>query len=171
MVLYLCNQAGAYLQVIGVIVAVIVIALFISTRFWCTATNAQSKPSSNLALRQRCLNFLSNGDTTYCTTVRAPDILTQCDSFGTFHITFYWINKCFAKYYFLLGVKWFHRPYIWEPDNRSRSTKLAHIYVVDLVQFLSDWLTYAADNVKTKVPQRFFKNACFSCQRYEMLVH
>jgi len=37
----------------GVIVAVVVIALFIFTRFWCTPTHVQSKRSSGFALRHR----------------------------------------------------------------------------------------------------------------------
>jgi len=36
-----------------VIVAAIVIALFIFTRFWCTPTHVQSKSSSNFSLRHR----------------------------------------------------------------------------------------------------------------------
>jgi len=37
----------------GVIVAVILIALFIFTHFWCTPTHVQSKPSSDFAPRHR----------------------------------------------------------------------------------------------------------------------
>ena len=41
---------------------------------------------------------------------------------------------------------------------RSWSAKLARILDGDLVQFLSDWLTYAADdNVETRVPNAFEK--------------
>jgi len=37
----------------GVIMTTIVIALFVFTRFWCTPTHVQSKPSCSLSLRHR----------------------------------------------------------------------------------------------------------------------
>ena len=43
-----------------------------------------------------------------------------------------------------------HRPRRW-------STKLARIKHVDLIQFLSDWLTYSADNIKARIPLRVWK--------------
>ena len=42
-------------------------------------------------------------------------------------------------------------------DSRSWSTKLARMKDVDLIQFLSDWLTYAADNAKAGKPPRVWK--------------
>ena len=44
-----------------------------------------------------------------------------------------------------------------ETDSRSWSTKLARIKDVDLIQFLSDWLTYAPDNAKARIPPRVWK--------------
>ena len=49
------------------------------------------------------------------------------------------------------------------------STKLARIYDVDLIQFLSGWLTYRADNVKTRIPRRVWKMfGCHVIKHYEM---
>jgi len=42
----------------GVVLAVIVIALFIFTRFSCTPTHVQSKPSSDFALRHRLTKYV-----------------------------------------------------------------------------------------------------------------
>jgi len=44
-----------------------------------------------------------------------------------------------------------------DTDSRSWSTKLVRIKHVDLIQFLSGWLTYAADNVKARIPPRVWK--------------
>jgi len=44
-----------------------------------------------------------------------------------------------------------------DTDSRSWSTKLARIKHVDLIQVLSDWLTYAADNAKARIPIRVWK--------------
>jgi len=44
-----------------------------------------------------------------------------------------------------------------DPESRSRSAKVARIWDVDLVRFFSDWLTYAADNVKARVLQSVWK--------------
>jgi len=52
------------------------------------------------------------------------------------------------------------------------STKLAHIQIVDLVQFLSDWLIYAADNVKTAVALNEFENCLdFMSLKMQMRLH
>jgi len=39
-----------------------------------------------------------------------------------------------------------------DTESRSWSTKLARIKHVDLIQVLSDWLTYAAVNAKARIP-------------------
>jgi len=43
----------------GVIVAVIVIALFVFTRLWCTPTHVQSKSSSDFGQRHRLPKYRS----------------------------------------------------------------------------------------------------------------
>jgi len=54
-------------------------------------------------------------------------------------------------------------------DSRSWSTKRTRIYDVDLTQLLSDWLTYASDNVKARGRQRLWKMVGFYViKRYEM---
>jgi len=46
---------------------------------------------------------------------------------------------------------------LWHTDSRSWSTKLARIKDVNLIQFLSYWLTNAADNAKARTPPRVWK--------------
>ena len=80
--------------------AAITIALLEFTRLWNPTIHFQSKPSNDFPLRQGLQTFLSNSHITYCTTVWGRDVFRNVILSG--YVTFYRINKCFAKYCFLL---------------------------------------------------------------------